>query len=301
MNIKKLLITCLIIIPVGVLTSCSKNNDKTVPENKTLENQIPENTLAIFEINYKTYDLQDQKETYFLQYVQLTELEEVEKEMIVEGDFYLRYGVITGNYPRTYDFCSSLLHIIPEDSVYRIKSRYENCSKVKEYEEYEDINPILIDRIINWSFVGYSNNENLLEAKVLKYYLENIDTGEHRISNKAAGKKTKNRYKTFTLDEVEQKPEFPGGDKALLAYLNKKLKYPADALEQGIEGRVPVRFAVLADGSITNVTVIRRLHPSCDEEAVRLITKMPKWKPGKHFGTPVNVYSNCLKVDFRLQ
>jgi periplasmic protein TonB len=102
------------------------------------------------------------------------------------------------------------------------------------------------------------------------------------------------------FDFVQQKPEFPDGDKALLKYLGENIKYPAIARENGIEGRVIVKFQVSKNGSISNAQVVRGIGGGCDEEALRVVKSMPDWKPGKNNGKPVNV-TFTLPVTFRLQ
>jgi len=100
---------------------------------------------------------------------------------------------------------------------------------------------------------------------------------------------------------VEQMPQFPGGEKALMEFLSKNIKYPEIAQQKGIQGTVVLRFVVDKTGKITNnVTKLRSLDPSCDEEAIRVIKLMPKWKPGKQKGEAVPVYYT-LPVRFRLQ
>ena len=101
-------------------------------------------------------------------------------------------------------------------------------------------------------------------------------------------------------DVVEQMPQFKGGDAALMDYLNKNIKYPVIAEENGIQGRVVTTFVVERDGSITDVQVIRSVDPSLDKEAVRVVSSMPKWKPGKQKGEPVRV-KYTMPVTFRLQ
>ena len=102
-------------------------------------------------------------------------------------------------------------------------------------------------------------------------------------------------------NHVEQPPEFPGGGMdALTKWLQQELIYPTIAAEQGISGRVSVRFVVTPDGSVEDVTIVKGLDPSCDREALRVVRKMPKWIPGKQNGNPVYVYFN-LPVYFRLQ
>ena len=90
-------------------------------------------------------------------------------------------------------------------------------------------------------------------------------------------------------DQVEQMPEFPGGMSAMIDFLQTNLKYPEDAIKQKVGGRVMVMFVVETDGSLSNVRVARKVFPSLDAEAVRVVKAMPKWKPGKEKGRPVRV------------
>lgn len=99
---------------------------------------------------------------------------------------------------------------------------------------------------------------------------------------------------------VEENPEFPGGTAKLLEYVRKNLKYPMMARESDIQGRVFVGFVVEKDGSISNVQVIRGIGGGCDEEAVRVVQSMPKFKPGKQRGNPVRV-QYTLPIVFKLQ
>lgn len=102
------------------------------------------------------------------------------------------------------------------------------------------------------------------------------------------------------FDVVEQMPSFPGGQAALMKYLNENIKYPVVAQENGVQGRVVVSFVVERDGSITDVNVVRSVDPSLDREAVRVVKGMPHWIPGKQNGSAVRVKYN-VPVSFRLQ
>ena len=102
------------------------------------------------------------------------------------------------------------------------------------------------------------------------------------------------------FDVVEEMPSFPGGQGALMAFLNSNIKYPVVAQENGVQGRVIVGFVVERDGSITDVKVMRSVDPSLDREAQRVIKAMPKWKPGKQNGSAVRV-KYTVPVVFRLQ
>ncbi len=99
---------------------------------------------------------------------------------------------------------------------------------------------------------------------------------------------------------VEQMPEFPGGMNALMAYLNKNIKYPSIAQDNNIQGRVLVSFVVNKDGSIVDPEVVKSVDASLDKEAMRVIKAMPKWNPGKQRGKPVRV-KYTVPVLFKLQ
>ena len=91
------------------------------------------------------------------------------------------------------------------------------------------------------------------------------------------------------FDVVEQMPEFPGGAQALFGFVAKNIHYPKAAEDAGIQGRVIVTFVVMKDGSIGEVKVAKGVSPELDEEAVRCVKSMPKWKPGMQRGQAVNV------------
>jgi len=99
---------------------------------------------------------------------------------------------------------------------------------------------------------------------------------------------------------VETMPGSPGGDAALLKYLQDNIKYPVIAQESGIQGRVICQFVVNRDGSIVDVEVVRGVDRSLDAEAIRVVQSMPKWMPGKQRGKAVRV-KFTLPINFRLQ
>ncbi len=96
-------------------------------------------------------------------------------------------------------------------------------------------------------------------------------------------------------------PEFPGGTEALYTFLAGNIKYPQVARESNIQGTVFVTFVIEQDGTVSNATILRGIGGGCDNEAVRVVQKMPKWSPGKNsLGRPVRVQMN-LPVKFVLQ
>lgn len=99
---------------------------------------------------------------------------------------------------------------------------------------------------------------------------------------------------------VEQQPEYPGGVGALNTFLTKNLSYPRLAANAGVSGRVYISFVVNTDGSLTDVQMLKGIGFGCDEEAVRVIQKMPHWRPGKQSGRAVRVKFN-LPIAFTLE
>lgn len=103
----------------------------------------------------------------------------------------------------------------------------------------------------------------------------------------------------MVFDVVEVMPQFPGGQIEMLKYIMKNMKYPEQAMKEGIQGRVTVRFIVEKDGSISDVKPILSVHPLLNKEAVRVVESMPKWTPGKQNGKPVRVRFN-VPIMFKL-
>jgi protein TonB len=98
---------------------------------------------------------------------------------------------------------------------------------------------------------------------------------------------------------VESMPEYPGGINTLYQYISDQIHYPVMAKELGIQGKVFVTFVIETDGSVSGVEVLRGIGGGCDEEAIRVVNSLPKWKPGKQRGVPVRVRYN-LPVKFTL-
>lgn len=99
---------------------------------------------------------------------------------------------------------------------------------------------------------------------------------------------------------VEQMPQFPGGEKEMMNFIQKNLHYPVLAQEMGISGSVIVSFVVDKTGELSNIKVTRGIGSGCDEEAVRVLKLMPKWTPGKQGGRTVRVTYN-LPIKFVLK
>lgn len=149
-------------------------------------------------------------------------------------------------------------------------------------------------------------------ADVLEIVDDQADVQETVIANtEDLGQKVEVKYVPVQVVEaepeeqtifevVENMPDFPGGQAALMQYLAKNIKYPTIAQENGTQGRVIVQFVVNKDGSIVDANVVRSVDPYLDKEALRVINTMPKWKPGMQRGKPVRV-KFTVPVMFRLQ
>ena len=99
---------------------------------------------------------------------------------------------------------------------------------------------------------------------------------------------------------VEQPAEFPGGQEALMKWLSNNIRYPESAQQNGVQGRVTVRFVVEKDGSVSGATILKGVDKDLDAEALRVVKRMPKWQAGKNNGQAVRSYFT-LPVTFRLQ
>lgn len=110
--------------------------------------------------------------------------------------------------------------------------------------------------------------------------------------------KKKAKKPVFTI--VEEIPQFPGGEKRMIYYLSEYVKYPPQAKANKVEGTVVVSFIVSKTGRVENAKVVKSVHQALDAEAVRIVSSMPYWTPGKQNGIPVDVYYT-IPIEFRLQ
>jgi protein TonB len=144
------------------------------------------------------------------------------------------------------------------------------------------------------------------EAVEAKEAISNVDfdKGTDDISapvataDKKAESITEEPDKPFVI--VEQMPQFPGGEKEMMKFIKNNLRYPVSAIENGIQGTVTVNFVIGRDGKITSIKIIRGIGAGCDEEAIRILEKMPPWSPGKQGGIAVPV-SFSVPFKFILQ
>jgi protein TonB len=142
----------------------------------------------------------------------------------------------------------------------------------------------------------FGKQDQLSQNKNTEVPTEEVQVEEKEVKTQVIEQKVE--AEVFLI--VEEPPTFPGGEAALYKWLGENLKYPEEAKELGIQGRVFVAFVVEPDGSTSNVVVKRGIGGGCDEEAIRIVKAMPKWAAGKQRGQPVRVQFN-LPIKFTLQ
>lgn len=159
--------------------------------------------------------------------------------------------------------------------------------------------------IDNDEFIDFKNCHRLCSKSMIQAYDRSENRDETQSTEIVEFKDESTEPEVMVVEDekpyeaVEQMPTFPGGETELMKFIRDNLKYPVIAQENGIQGRVILRFVVSKTGAIDNVTVLRSLDPTCDKEAIRVVKSMPKWIPGKQNGNNVPVYFT-LPVVFKL-
>ncbi len=150
----------------------------------------------------------------------------------------------------------------------------------------------VVSEMPDWT-PGYQHGEAVRVSYNLPVKFS-LDKSEHKLTHTYVIDDTDSVY---TL--VDVMPEFPGGVNALMSYLSEHITYPEQAKKEGVHGRVFISFVIEKTGKVNNVNVLRGIGEACDEEAVRVISDMPAWKPGLQDGEPVRVSYN-IPIKFAL-
>lgn len=168
-----------------------------------------------------------------------------------------------------------------------------------------------------WARLKYAYVLPLAAIAVAAFARPEVQNASSEISavkvNDLVGNLVTNLEENFTLPDsnvqlpqdsiyeiVEVMPVFPGGDAGMMKFLQDNIKYPAEAQQAGASGRVLTRFIINSDGSISDVEIYKSVHPLLDAEALRVVSEMPNWTPGKVDGKAVKVRFT-LPISFRLQ
>jgi len=169
------------------------------------------------------------------------------------------------------------------------------------------IQMIYKNRTSKWLLSTYMIAIALISATAL--FIAGCEQTENTELDEAASKAEKNfaaageggsfaGKKVFSV--VEEQPEFPGGTEEMFKFLGDNIKYPESAAKANVEGRVFLSFVVTETGETKDITVLKGIGYGCDAEAIRVLSKFPKWKPGKQSGQAVNVKYN-LPINFELE
>jgi len=182
----------------------------------------------------------------------------------------------------------------PEKVVEKVKSSVKftapvikKDNEVKEEDEIKTQDELMSTKTAIGAFDVKGNDEEGGEILKAKEVIAAPEPPKHEEENKV-------------FDIVEQDPQFPGGNAELMKWIKDNLNYPVVAQENGVQGRVTVGFVVEKDGSITDVRIDRGVDPSLDKEALRVVSKMPRWIPGQQNGQKVRVRYR-VPITFRLQ
>ena len=141
----------------------------------------------------------------------------------------------------------------------------------------------------------------IVNARASAQQTSNSDVNVHEIKTSDINNIKIKKVETDSVYQVvEVMPEFPGGMSQMATFLSENIKYPEEAKDKNISGRVFIEFVIEKDGSVSNVNVMRSVGGGCDDEAVRVVKAMPKWKPGLMKGKPVRVHY-VLPINFKLE
>ena len=230
--------------------------------------------VMVYMVAKNAYDDYQAKHQAQTQVTELTALQEQKKEAKVERKEVVKQEKIEQVVEKVKSSIKFTAPVIKKDD------------EVRPEDEMKSQDEIMNSKVAVGfaNVIGNDENGEVLKAK------------EALVTEPVKPKEEENKV----FDVVEQMPSFPGGMSALMAYLQKSIKYPPVAEENGIQGRVICTFVVERDGSVTDVRIAKSVDPSLDKEAQRVVSAMPKWIPGKQNGQSVRV-KYTLPVTFRLQ
>ena len=199
-----------------------------------------------------------------------------------EDGYYINYhtqkGIVN---EEMFKNCLNLRRIVlPKETKSVGERAFENCCLLEEVSYDKQVTKIYSSAFKN----AYSYGES-----VKKIHLTDVYVDERSAENR----------KGQVFGVVEESPMYPGGMSELMKYLQQNIKYPKECKENGIQGRVIVQFVVNTDGSLGNLNVIKPLNPELDKEAIRVVSEMPKWIPGRQRGKPVRVRFT-IPITFKL-
>lgn len=191
--------------------------------------------------------------------------------------------IVKGHYVKTYNFSDLLLSIEDEDYIIPIKLVKKDLGAEKRFRSL-DLKPgdtLTIEGIASSIDVKLDSYRGLIDATIVE---------KREAVQKESDSFDDEQSNAVPFQIVEEKPTFNGGDaNEFSKWVNAHLNYPVIAKTNGVQGRVTLQFTVEADGRVTKVRVLRGVEESLDKEAVRVVSKSPRWKPGRMKGEAVSV------------
>lgn len=198
-----------------------------------------------------------------------------------------------------------------EDGYYLRIQKNDSKSKIILIEDFYPTGEIQMKgtylsmdpEIRNGEFIWFYKNGN--KQKECYYYKNKIiECSEWTIDNvrKSDVIRVSNKFdgeEVYELKSIEKAPKFPGGIPKLIDFISKNTKYPEDAHQKGISGIVIVNFVVNKKGKVVKIKIANSIYPTLDNEALRVVKKMPKWMPGELNGRKVNVMYE-IPINFKL-
>jgi protein TonB len=228
-----------------------------------------------------------------LAYLGLTIARTIEANRQVENTQAIELSALNEKKKEAKKIEKEVVKVEPEKVIEKVKSSVKFTPPViKKDSEVKEDNQLDLEKVEKTNvtigaFDVQGNDEVGGEVLKAKEEIAQPEPPKHEEENKV-------------FDVVEQMPSFPGGQAALMQWLNSNMNYPTIAAENGVQGRVIVQFVVEKDGSVTDVHVAKSVDPSLDKEASRVVKAMPKWIPAKQNGSAVRV-KYTVPVTFKLQ
>jgi TonB family protein len=196
----------------------------------------------------------------------------------------------------------------PADSNKATVKTYFKSGKIKSEKYYSNFDKKVFDGKFKAYYadgqlrqaIDYKNGK--MNGQVLTYWENGKPKRIDNFKNDKFinGKCFNEEGKLIPHTPFERMPEFPGGETGMIFYLRRKIRYPKKARKKRIEGTVVIQFVVGKDGNVINAKVFKSVNPDLDQEALDIVKKMPKWKPGIQDGEPVSVQYS-LPIRFNLQ
>jgi len=200
---------------------------------------------------------------------------------------------------------------VHSDSVLKVKKYQDNKLQLKLKRYFSPVNDSIyyfeeVDKQDRLWRTGYTKNKFPLHlVREMKTYYENgqLQSIQKYKNNRCIASENWDADGTQTLDnryvDMDSLPEFPGGQDELFKFISKNIRYPQQAKNKRIRGKVLVQFVITDKGKVSDVEVIKSAHPLLDEEARRVVSSMPNWKPAKFMGEHVNVMYQ-VPINFKL-